>query len=69
MFEEGSKLTDVRRLPANLLDALRHLDKSAVLRAKLGTGFVDAYVKLKTMDWNTHCAHLSEWERTATLDC
>jgi glutamine synthetase len=69
MFEDAHTLTDVRRLPTNLLDAVRHLDKSAVLRAKLGAEFVDAYVKLRTMDWNTHCAHLSEWERSATLDC
>jgi glutamine synthetase len=69
MFEEGRTLTDVRRLPGNLLDAVRNLDNAPVLRAKLGERFVSSYVKLKTMDWNTHCAALSEWERSATLDC
>ena len=69
MFEQGRTLTDVKRLPANLLDALRILDRSEVLRAKLGSDFVSAYVKLKTMEWNAHCSALSEWERSTTLDC
>jgi len=69
MFEEAHRFKDVRRLPSNLLDALRAFDGSAVLRARLGEAFVNAYVKLKTMEWNAYCAALSEWERTATLDC
>jgi glutamine synthetase len=69
MFEEGRALTGLRRLPANLLDALRLLDASALLRAKLGEPFVSAYVKLKTMEWNAYCAALSDWERQTTLDC
>ena len=70
MFEPGrAQPSDVRRLPGNHLDAVRNLDRAAVLRAKLGSAFVDAYVKLKTMEWNAHCSALSEWERSATLDC
>jgi glutamine synthetase type III len=69
MFEEGRLLTGLRHLPMNLLDALRAFDGSAVLREKLGAGFVSAYVKLKTMEWNAYCAALSEWERSTTLDC
>lgn len=69
MFEEGRDLKDLRRLPSNLLDALRALDASEALRARLGPAFVDAYIKLKTMEWNAYCAALSEWERATTLDC
>ncbi|HZZ90750.1 MAG TPA: type III glutamate--ammonia ligase [Caulobacteraceae bacterium] len=69
MFEEGRSLTGLRRLPTNLLDAVRALDRSDVLRARLGASFVDAYVKLKTMEWDAFCASLSEWERLTTLDC
>jgi glutamine synthetase len=69
MFEEGQKLNNIHRLPANLLDALRSLDTSKLMRDKLGDVFVNAYVKLKMMEWDAYCAAFSEWERTNTLDC
>jgi glutamine synthetase len=69
MYTEGHKIADAKRLPLNLLDALRALDKSAVLRAGLGDGFVSAYLKLKQADWNEYAGHLTEWERRTTLDC
>jgi len=69
MFEEGRSLPNLRRLPANLLDALRALNTADVLRTRLGTGFVDAYIKMKTMEWDAFCGSLSEWERATTLDC
>jgi len=69
MFEEGRALTDLRRLPSNLLDAVRAFDGAALARARLGPAFVSAYVKLKTMEWDAYCASLSEWERARTLDC
>jgi glutamate---methylamine ligase len=57
------------RLPANLLDALRELRVSTGLRAALGEAFVDSYLKIKMHEWNQYAAHISEWERTTTLDC
>jgi glutamine synthetase len=53
----------------NLLDALRAFEASATLKAALGEAFVAAYAKLKNAEWNEYAAHLSEWERRATLDC
>jgi glutamine synthetase len=52
-----------------LLDALRLLDSAKLMRDKLGSQFVGAYVKLKTMEWDAYSAALSEWERMNTLDC
>jgi glutamine synthetase len=69
MYLEGHKVQNAMRLPLNLLDALRALDESTVLRGMLGDGFVDPYLKIKTADWNAHCGHLSEWERQMTMDC
>lgn len=69
MFEEGRAITDVPRLPANLLDALRALDAAEVLRERLGPAFLSAYVKLKRWEWDAYCAAFSDWERAATLDC
>ena len=53
----------------NLLDALRALEASPVLRKGLGEPFISAYLKLKHADWNEYAGHLTEWERRNTLDC
>ena len=69
MYTHGHTVAGVRRLPLNLLDALRALDGSSVLRERLGAAFVDSYIKLKTADWNAYARHLTAWERDTTLDC
>jgi len=69
MYAEGHTVKGAKRLPLNLLDALRALDSSSVLRKGLGEPFVNAYLKLKHADWNDYAAHLTEWERKTTLDC
>jgi glutamine synthetase len=68
MYEPGAAPEGARRLPANLLDALRALDSCAMLRSALGVDFVDSYVKLRMADWNDYMSHLSEWERDRSLD-
>ncbi|MGD9502365.1 MAG: type III glutamate--ammonia ligase [Methyloceanibacter sp.] len=70
MYAEGHKAPPgVKKLPLNLLDALRVTQKSELLRRELGDEFVDSYVKLKMREWNDYAGHLSTWERSATLDC
>jgi glutamate---methylamine ligase len=70
MYAEGHKAPPgVKKLPLNLLDALRVTEKSELLRRELGDEFVDSYVKLKMREWNDYSGHLSSWERAATLDC
>jgi glutamine synthetase len=69
MYTDGHLVKDAKRLPLNLLDALRAFEGSATLKATLGESFVSAYAKLKHGEWNAFAAHLSEWERQATLDC
>ncbi len=70
MYTEGHKApAGTRKLPLNLLDAVRLLDGSTMLRREFGDELVDAYVKLKTKDWNEFAGHLTEWERVHTLDC
>jgi glutamine synthetase type III len=69
MYAEGHKVTNARRLPLNLLDALRAFEQSSVLREGLGDEFASAYLKLKYDDWNKYSRHLTEWERETTLDC
>jgi glutamine synthetase type III len=69
MYTEGHTVSEAKRLPLNLLDALRAFEASPVLRAALGSEFVSAYVKLRTAEWNAYARHLTEWERANTLDC
>jgi glutamine synthetase len=70
MYAEGHKApADTRKLPLNLLDALRLTDGSKLLRKEFGGEVVDAYVKLKTREWNDYSRHLTDWERANTLDC
>jgi glutamate---methylamine ligase len=69
MYTEADKVGDVKRLPLNLLDALRAFEASAVLGDALGKDFVAAYLKLKHAEWNSYARHLTTWERQTTLDC
>ncbi len=69
MYAEGHLVKDAKRLPLNLLDALRSLDQSGVLKAALGEATVASYLKLRHADWNDYARHLTEWERQTTLDC
>jgi glutamate---methylamine ligase len=69
MYTDGHTVKDAKRLPLNLLDALRAFEASATLKMALGDSFVKSYVKFKHAEWNEYAAHLSQWERQATLDC
>lgn len=69
MYSEPHKAKGAKKLPLNLLDAIRLLDKSKPMRAALGDDLIDAYVKLKNIEWSSYTAHLSEWERQNSLDC
>ncbi len=69
MYEEGRRMRRIRKLPLNLLDAIRLFDKSAVLRAAFGGELVDSYVKLKLDEWRRYATTLTDWERENTLDC
>ena len=58
-----------RQSDSALLDALRALEKSTVLREGLGEEVTKSYLKLRHDDWNAYSRHLTDWERNTTLDC
>lgn len=68
MYTDGHKVKGAKKLPLNLLDALRALEKSRVLKDGLGEPFVAGYLKLKSEEWNAYARHLTQWERDTTLD-
>jgi glutamine synthetase len=59
----------MRTLPLNLLDAVRALEANTVIRDGIGAEAVNAFCKMKHMEWNAHCQHISSFELAATLDC
>jgi len=56
----------IELLPANLLDATRHLQKDTVIREALGnTGtedYVDYFVRIKQEEWNAYHEQVTPWE-------
>ena len=69
MYAEGHKVKGAKKLPLNLLDAIRLTDKSKFVREAMGDELINAYVKLKNQEWNSYMGHLTQWERDHTLDC
>jgi glutamine synthetase len=69
MYAEGHKVKGAKKLPLYLIDAIRLFAKDKVLCAALGDEFSQAYIKLKTADWNQYSQYVTQWERDTTLDC
>jgi glutamine synthetase len=67
MYTHGHTVEVAKKLPLNLLDALRTLEASDVLTKRLGA-LVPSYLKLKRLEWDSYARHLSAWERDNTLD-
>jgi glutamate---methylamine ligase len=62
MYTHGHTV-EARKLPQNLLDALRAFETSPLLPE-----LKPAYPKLKRAEWDAYMRHLSPWERDNTLD-
>lgn len=69
MYEEQNNAKELRKLPANLLDALRLFEESSVVRDSFGEEFVGSYARLKHAEWRRFTREISPWERAHTLDC
>ena len=60
MYAEGHTVEGAKTLPLCLIDAIRLFGKNKAMRAAMGDGFYDAYIKLKTRDWNQYCQQLTQ---------
>ncbi len=69
MYTEGHTVKGAKRLPLNLLDALRAFDRSSVLQERLRRGLVASYLKLKHAEWNAYAAPPHRLGARTTLDC
>ena len=59
----------IKKLPTNLLDALRCLETNPIFAKALGESFINSYLKLKYQQWNEYNSHITDWELDKTLDC
>ncbi len=69
MYSESHKARGAKKLPLYLIDAIREFAKSNMLKTYLGDEFFNAYIKIKTDEWNLYSRHLTKWEKQNTLDC
>ncbi len=69
MYTQGHTVRGVKRLPLNLLDALRACERDKSFAAAIGQETVDAFLKLKHHEWADFTRHFTEWERDNALDC
>ena len=59
--QEREKL-GVRRLPANLCEALDELEKSSFVRNVLGEQFCNKYIAAKRLEWEDYRTQVTQWE-------
>ena len=69
MYTDGKNLRGLRKLPENLLDAIRLFEKSKFLKQGFGEELVTSYAKLKHSEWKNCSSSISSWEWEHTLDC
>lgn len=68
MYSDGHLAKDSKKLPLNLLDALRAFEADTHLTNALGADFSTAFVNLKRKEWDSYASHFSTWEHQHTLD-
>lgn len=69
LADSDPSIAHIKKLPLNMLDALRAMEQDPDLPGMLGEYFVKAYLKLKNNEWRDYCAHISAWELEKGLDC
>ena len=69
MYTEGHRARGAKKLPLNLLDAIRTTEENRVLRDAMGAEVIASYCKLKHDEWQRYASTITQWERDHTLDC
>ena len=77
MNTDGDNYPNLKKLPSDLEQALEHLSNNEVLLSAFGEKNITSYLKLKQQelkDFNSKETfskeeHITEWEKTNTLDC
>ena len=69
MYTEGHKARGAKKLPLNLLDAVRATRSNRMLKEAMGAEVIASYCKLKMNEWQSFASAITQWERDHTLDC
>jgi glutamine synthetase len=67
-WHEAGARPGAARLPRNLLEAIDAFDADPLTRRVFPSQFVDAYIRMKTLEWDTYHAQVSDWERRTYLE-
>jgi len=59
---EERKALNISELPGSLLEALQELDKDEVLKAALGEGVYESFVRAKKSEWEDYRIKVTDWE-------
>ncbi len=68
LSEEECEQLCVKKLPANLKDALDAMEKDDFVRGVLGEHISNAYLKAKKREWDAYCRTVSKWELAEYLN-
>ncbi|NJE11712.1 type I glutamate--ammonia ligase [Thermococcus sp. LS2] len=52
----------IKELPTTLKDALEALESDELMKEVLGSHIYDAFIELKTAEWNQYCLYVTPWE-------
>ena len=69
MYAEGHKVKDAKKLPLNLLDALRNYGKDTYLKQQLGTRILGGVHQAQDEGMELVLPPPVAWEKETTLDC
>jgi len=68
LTDEEKRKYGLGELPTTLRDALSYLAMDEVLQNTLGSHIYDAFMELKTDEWNQYCLYITPWEIMKYLD-
>ncbi|WP_457548634.1 type I glutamate--ammonia ligase [Archaeoglobus sp.] len=58
----------IGELPTTLRDAVECLQSDEVMKEVLGSHIFDAFVEIKTNEWNQYCLYITPWEYMKYMD-
>lgn len=68
LTDEEKRKHGIGELPTTLRDALDHLTTDEVIQKALGSHIYEAFMGLKTEEWNQYCLYVTPWEIMKYLD-
>jgi glutamine synthetase len=63
MSESEKQQRGIKKLPANLKEALAEAEKSELVRSVLGEQIMEKFMMLKEREWWEYVTNVTEWER------